>query len=242
MSSDSTSPPIVCPVSKWYYRRYGQMAAMFLVFAVWFYKDGAWSWPKENAMAVERTRYEAEVTDAFAKAKAAGALDTWRSEAQAKGIVFNQQGEPQSWAAYAAKKGWPEKPKKRTETEIGQQFYWSGAMGVGLLIIAGIVLLNRSKKLVGQHDHLILPDGRRVNHADAFRIDARKWENKGLAYVSYREGADGLVQKAVIDCLKFQDGEKVYDQLIANFHGELIEKRMDADEPEEPAESSEKAS
>ena len=45
-------------------------------------------------MAVERTRYEAEVTDAFAKAKAAGALDTWRSEAQAKGIVFNQQGEP----------------------------------------------------------------------------------------------------------------------------------------------------
>lgn len=241
MSSAPTSSPIVCPVSKWYYRRYGQMAAMFLVFAVWFYKDGAWSWPKENAMAAERTRYEAEVTDAFAKAKAAGTVEAWRGEAKGKGVLFNEQGEPQSWAAYAAKKGWPEKPKKRTETEIGQQFYWSGAMGVGLLVIGSILLLNRSKKLVGHDDHFVLPDGRRVNHADAFRIDARKWENKGLAYVSYRDGADGPVRKAVIDCLKFQDGDKVYDQLRANFHGELIEKQIEPDEPEEPAESGESA-
>jgi hypothetical protein len=105
-----------------------------------------------------------------------------------------------------------------------------------VLVIAALVLVNRSKKLIGHADHFILPDGRRVMHADAFRIDARKWLNKGLAYVTYSEGGKGPSRTAVIDCLKFQDGEKVYEQLIAHFHGELIEKQVEPDEPQDPAE------
>ena len=241
MQPESTSAPLVCPVSRWYYLRYGRLALMFLVFAAWFYKDGAWSWPKENTMAAERERYDTDVTDAFAKARVAGTAAAWIEEAKARGVVINEHKEPQSWAAYAAKKGWPEKPKKRTPAEISQQYYWSGAMALGFVILVVLVLMNRSKKLIGYPDHFILPDGRKVMHADAFRIDARTWENKGLAYVSYRESSDGPVRKAVIDCLKFAGGDKVYDQLRQNFHGELLEKQIDPEEPQEPAEVAEKA-
>lgn len=238
MPDDTSTDPIVCPISRWFYIRYGRLALMLLVFAAWFYKDGAWSWPKENAMAAERERYEAQVADAFAKAKADGTVAAWKDEAKTRGVVFNPAGEPISWAAYAAQKGWPEKPKKRTPTEIGEQFYWSGAMGIGVVAIGIFVLMKRSKKLIGYADHFVLPDGRRVAHADAFRIDARKWNDKGLAYVSYREGQNGAVQKAVIDCLAFQDADKVYDQLVKNFHGELIEKQVAPEEADDTSEDS----
>lgn len=238
MPADTPDTPIVCPISKWFYIRYGRLAAMLLLFAGWFYKDGAWTWPKENVMAQEREHYEAQVTDAYGKAKAEGSLDAWKETAKTLGVIFNADGEPISWAAHAAKKGWPEKPKKRTTTEIDEQFWWAGAMLLGALVIGGYVLVKRSQKLTGHADYFVLPDGRRVDHAMAFRIDARKWLDKGLAYVSYREAEDAPVKKAVIDCLAFKDAEKVYDQLIVNFHGELIEKQIEPEEPDDSAEGS----
>jgi len=70
-----------------------------------------------------------------------------------------------------------------------------------------------------------------VNHADAFRIDKRKWDQKALAYVFYREGGEGPIRKAIIDDLKYAQAGQVLEGLLANFHGELIEKQAEAQEP-----------
>ncbi len=222
---------IECKVTPWYLKRMGLMAAMFLVFGLLFFKDGAYSWPKEAAMAAERERYQTNVLDAYDLARTAGTLSTWQAEAKAKGIELNPQNEPLPWAAVAAKQGWPEKPKKRTPTEIEQQFYWGGAMMMGMAIVVTLILLSRNKKLIGYADHFITPEGQRVNHADAFRIDKRKWEQKALAYVFYREGGEGPTRKATIDDLKYAQAGQVLDGLMANFHGELIEKQAEAQEP-----------
>ena len=227
----ASSDIIECPVTPWYYKRMGLMAAMFLVFGLLFFKDGVYSWPKEAAMAAERERYQTDVLDAYDKARSAGTLSTWQAEAATQGIELNPQGEPLPWAAIAARKSWPEKPKKRTPTEIEQQFYWGYAMMTGVLIIGGLLLRNRNKKLIGHADHFITPEGQRVNHADAFRIDKRKWEHKALAYVFYREGGAGSTRKAVIDDLKYAGAGQVLAALEANFHGELIEKQAAPGEP-----------
>lgn len=237
MQNQPSATPIVCPVTKWYYGRMLKLGAMFFVFGAWFYKDGAWSWPKENGIAAERERYAKEVSEPFEKARDSGALAVWQAEAKAKGITLNAEGEPLTWAGYAATHNWPEKPKKRPELEIQQQFYWSGGMFVGVLIVAALALWNRNKKLIGYPDHLVLPNGGKIMHADAFRIDKRPWDVKGFAYVHYREGGKGAAKKGVIDDLKYAGATKVLDQLLSGFHGELIEKEQEPDEAEPPADT-----
>ncbi len=230
----SAPAPIECPVSKWYFVRLLKLSAMFLLFAGWFYKDGAWTWPKENRIAAERERYEREVQSTFDQAKSKGSLEAWQRQAKDKGWTLSASGEPLNWAAHAARLGWPEKPKKRPQMEIDQQFYWSGAMLAGLLVVAGVALYHRGRKLLGFDDHFQLPNGTRVAHAAAFRIDKRPWAIKGLAYVFYREGGEGRARRAVIDDLKYQGAEKVLDRLLANFHGELIEKQEEGKAPATP--------
>lgn len=222
-------------MTKWYYGRLLKLGAMFLVFGGWFYKDGAWSWPKENQIALERERYAKEVTEPFDKARADGTLAAWQAEAKTKGVTLNAQGEPLTWAGHAATKNWPEKPKKRPDLEIQQQFYWSGAMFLGVLIVGVVALVNRSRKLVGCADHFVLPNGTKVMHADAFKVDKRPWPVKGFANVHYREGGTGSARKAVIDDLKYAGASGVLDQLMVNFHGELVEKAEEQEEQEPPA-------
>lgn len=106
---------------------------------------------------------------------------------------------------------------------------------LGGLIVGVLLLLNRNKTLQGGEDHFITPEGRRVAFDEVFRIDKRKWDNKGLAYAWYREGGSGPERKAVIDDLKFDGAGRILDRLLASFSGELIEKV--ADEPAETGEN-----
>ena len=62
------------------------------------------------------------------------------------------------------------------------------------------------------------------------RIDKRKWESKGLAYVYY-EDQDGGMKKAKVDGMVYgqfreEDGapaERLFRRILQNFSGELIE-------------------
>jgi hypothetical protein len=88
------------------------------------------------------------------------------------------------------------------------------------------MLLNKNKVLRAEADHFITPEKKKVFFADAFRIDKRKWDTKALAYVWHKpEGSKA--SKVVIDDLKFAGAGFVLDRLMANFKGELIEKRPD---------------
>jgi hypothetical protein len=238
MTPSPIEPRLVCSLFPWHTRlnyRYSGLAGMFLLFAVWFGYDGKVAWPAQNLQAEQMESYKETITEGFKKAQAAGESATWTTAAKAKGVEFNAQGEPLSWAAFAARKGWPDKPKKRKPAEIEQQMYWSAAMGLLFLLVLGRVYAVRHQQLIAEADAFITPDGKRIAFADAFKIDKRPWDTKGYATVHYRVDGTGPERKATIDDLKFDGASLVLARLEENFHGDiLITETDDADANEEP--------
>ncbi len=219
--------PIICRVTPWYFRRMGMMALMLAAFGLYFIYDGKVGYPKVNGIADKKTWFEDVVLKSFDEAKAAGKLDAWVADAKAKGWPIGRESEPPRWVSYAAKNGWPEKPHRYTDKEIADQFWWGGGTLLVGLAVGLVILLNKNKVLRGEVDHLITPDGKKVFYADAYRVDKRLWDNKGLAYVWHRPAPGGKETRAVIDDLKYAGADKVLNGLLARFKGELIEKIAD---------------
>ena len=150
---------------------------------------------------------------------------------------------PPGWKKFSNSEGreWPEKSDKslKTEAKIKEQLY----IGVfcSLLFLGALYFfvrtLGRSMKVdeVGYTP----PGGKVIPYGDMKRIDARKWDTKGLAFVFYDQR--GTEKKAKIDGMvygqfKKEEGEpaqKLYDRILANFKGELIELAPDDEEDEE---------
>ena len=98
-------------------------------------------------------------------------------------------------------------------------------------------MLNRGKVLRADGLSFTSPKGERVLFSSAHRIDKRKWDNKGLAYVHYRDEKE-KERRAVIDDLKFDGADKILDRLLENFEGELVE-RVSTEAPSESTPESE---
>lgn len=127
------------------------------------------------------------------------------------------------WFKLAREKGWPEKPHEEDwNYKIREQLIFgclTGTIGLGML---AAWLRNSRRKLTADHESFTTPDGHRVPFSSAFHLDKRKWDNKGLAYVRYRDGSS--TRKAVIDCLIHGDPAiRVLERLEANFQGELVD-------------------
>jgi len=237
--TESSPPePIICRVTRWYFKRMAMMAGMLSLFGLYFIYDGKFGYPKANEIADKKTWFEQVVLKTFDEAKTAGKLDAWTAAAKAQDWPTGRESEPPRWISFAAKNSWPEKPHRYTQEEIDGQFWWGGgtlviALGVGIL-----VLLNKNKVLKAESDHLVTPDGKTVFYADAYRVDKRLWDNKALAYIWHKpEG--GKETRAVIDDLKYEGAGRVLDRLMLHFKGELIEKQADpTDVPSEPTSES----
>lgn len=228
----SSTEPIVCRITPWYYRRMGLMAGMLVAMGLYFLYDGKFGYPRANEIADKKEWFENTLLKGYDEAKAANRLEAWVKETEAKGLPAGKNGEPPRWVSYAAEHGWPEKPHKYTDREINEQFWWGGATVMAGLIVGVMMLLNRSKVLRAEADRWTTPEGQTIHFSQVFRVDKRKWDNKGLAYVWYRETAEAPEKKAILDDLKFDGAAQVLDRLIANFKGELIEKLPDATAPE----------
>ncbi len=220
----SLDTPIICHVTPWYFKRMGMMAAMLAAFGLYFIYDGKVGYPKANGIADKKTWFEEAVLKSFDEAKAGGKLEAWLADAKTQGWPTGRDGEPPRWVSYAAKNGWPEKPHRYTDKEIVDQFWWGGGTLLASLVVGILILLNKNKILRGESDHLITPDGKKVLYADAFRVDKRLWDNKGLAYVWHRPATGGKEVKAIIDDLKYGGAVNVLNLLLTQFKGELVEK------------------
>jgi hypothetical protein len=221
---------IECRVTPWYFKRMGMLAAMLIVFAGLFFYDGKWGYAAKNEKAAVKERFEEEVLKGYDRAKAENTLDAWRADMTAKKWPVDANGQPPKWMSYAAEHGMDEKPKRYSDKEIQEQFWWGGAMGVGALIVAVLVLLNRGKVLRGYADHWVTPEGKEVRYADVIRVDKRKWDNKGLAFAYHRKSDGEGEVKEVIDDLKFAGADRILNRLLGQFSGELIEKVLEAEE------------
>jgi hypothetical protein len=217
------SEPIVCHVTRWYFRRMGMMAGLLVVFGCLFLYDGIWGYPEVVGIALEKEKFLKEFQPSFEAARKEGRMEQWRANAEARGMPTGVDGDLPRWNSYAAKKGWPEEPKHYSDREIAEQFHWGYAcFAIGLIPLV-IMVLNRRKVLRGEADFWVTPEGVQIHYTDVFRVDKRKWEHKGLAYAWYRK-LDGVAKRAVFDDLKFAGADKILDRLLSRFSGELIEK------------------
>ncbi|MGI8603899.1 MAG: hypothetical protein ACR2OZ_13000 [Verrucomicrobiales bacterium] len=184
---------IVCRTTAWYLRRMALMFLMFAFFAAWFYRDYRWGYPDKKHRYGEYQR------------------------------VMSQPGGQAAWAKLSAENGWPLKPpEKITHDDIEQQRNFAAGCAVIAAVILATFLINRGKTLRAEGDAFQTPSGERVPFASVFRVDRRKWRNKGLAFVYYRS-ASGAEKKTAVDDLKYAGADRVLARLMSRFNGELVD-------------------
>lgn len=153
---------------------------------------------------------------------------------------YKNSADPPMWREFTAEKKWGDnRPDHLYERgQINEQLGWAiGASLIGLGVI-GYCIRMRGRKFVAEENEFITPAGKKIAYQDIYKIDKRKWETKGLATVYYKEGAvdksvkiDGMVYGQFKD----EDGqpaEKLFQRVLANFKGELIE-LIEQDETEQ---------
>jgi hypothetical protein len=228
----------------------GLMALMCLGMGLYFIYDGSVGYPKENKIAAQKEWYEQEIIggpkkadreiESYEEARAQGEEITaaWLKMAREKAWVINPDLKEPRWADYAAAHGWAENPKYNSPEKIREQYYFGGALVFAALVAGLQILRNRNKVLTGHADHMITPDGAQVRYDQVFRVDKRKWEHKGLAYVHYREAEGAPTRRVAIDDLMYGGAGKVLKRLLSQFKGELIEKVPDEESVETKAQDS----
>ena len=236
--SDPDSPPIICRVTRWYYRRQIQMSVLLLVFGGVFFYDGYWGYPADNAKAALKKQMES--FEANQKADPEGAKK-WLADASSHGWV-KDANTPPDWPQFSKEKGWALDPERHSPGAISQQFQFAGALALGSLVCAILMFLNRTKTLRGFEDRMVTPDGQTVYFDHVVQVDKRKWNGKGLAYVYYREktvgdkdAEAGPEKRAIIDDLKYGGAGKILVRLLRHFSGEVIDKEPEAKDAEAEA-------
>ncbi len=205
------------------------MAAMFALFGAYFLYDGSVGYPKSVEIAKKKEWFEKEFASSHDVAKREGTLEQWMADAKAKNLPTGTDGEPPKWVSYAAANGWEEDPHHYTEREIAEQFYFGYGCLFAALVVGVVVLLRKNTVLRGEADHFVTPDGVRVNFSEVFKVDKRKWDNKGLAYAWFKPSETSNEKRAVIDDLMYGGADKVLERLLSRFNGELIEKVTEPD-------------
>ena len=157
---------------------------------------------------------------------------------------------PPGWKDFSNSDGrkWGEKTDKlKGEKKIKEQLY-IGVLCLALTLIALVILFRTlSGTLRVDEEGLYPPRGSLIPYASMKRLDTRKWDTKGLATVTYEK--EGKEKKAKIDGMvygqfKKEEGapaEALYQQVLANFKGEIIEFVSEKEEGSEPSEEKEPA-
>ena len=139
---------------------------------------------------------------------------------------------PPMWVAYSDQQGWDSAAPKKSydQAKIREQLYFG--IGAGVLSLVALFYLVRTKgrAMMVDGEAYYSPTGAKIRFDRIRRIDKRKWETKGLAYLTYEDEA-ARQQKAKIDGMVYgqfreEDGapaEMLFQHVLRNFSGELIE-------------------
>ena len=224
MSSDT----IVCRTTSWYHKRRIAMLVMVFGFCIYFIYDWRVGYPQKRAAVAAWLEKKKELAGESVDPKDIDSAKTKEIDA--------------AYARVAAERGLPEEVDKKKldlnhwDFQINYEQPGSAVVSgvLGLIMLFFYIRTTRSR-LTADGESFTPPNGERVPFASAFRIDRRKWDHKGLAYVYYKDG-EGKERRAVIDDLIYGGASKVLERLEANFKGEIIDLAK-----EEPAEEEENA-
>ncbi len=145
-----------------------------------------------------------------------------------QGLEIN---EPYLWKEYTSEMKWSQTPPKEMMKgyKIDEQLYF----GVGGLLVALIgaiyALRMKPRYMAVDQEAYYAPGGKKILFTAIHKIDKRKWETKGLATLFFKEGNE--TKKAKVDGMVYgqfdkeqgEPAQKLFDVIMANFKGELIE-------------------
>ena len=137
------------------------------------------------------------------------------------------------WSDYAREKRWPEHvdiaEDYYSQKTVKNQMYWGLGCAALSLVALVVYFRTRGRLMKADDEAFYATDGTKIPYGAIKRIDKRKWETKGLATVYY--GEEGSLQKTKVDGMiygqfKEEDGapaEALFQRILANFSGELVE-------------------
>ena len=232
--SDLLESEYICRPTQWFIRRALAMFAMFLFFTLWFFKDGQWTYKKENLIYYMHQLFANQVVNQ-ATAENYESEQKWVEFATAQRVPFPEdaikilpkgteldQPWPQEaigaygnddldvmWEAYTRRVGLDSDVKEEPHTarQIREQFIFSGLCGVLSIGVLFIFLRTLRRRMRVDDVAYYAPSGQTVNYAAMHRIDARKWKTKGVATICYKDSQGGE-KKVKVDGLVYGDFKK----------------------------------
>jgi len=158
--------------------------------------------------------------------------------------AMKEESDEGLWKIYSGEKGWPqnidldEDPKPAYK--IKEQLYASIVCFCLAAVAIFFLIRTKGRNMRVNDEAYFAPGGARIAFSDMIEIDKRKWETKGLATIKYKDSS-GEEQKAKVDGMvygqfKEEEGapaEALFQKILANFDGELIELVVEDDEDDE---------
>jgi hypothetical protein len=250
---------IVCKPTPWFLFRALVMLLMFGVFSVLFYIDGSTGYRKKNEVYyLHKTFEEAGKEFAAMNSDGDLTPAEWKTHAEKQSVrlpedpsvmpadlerplpwptMLHDYERMESlnwnklWLEYSKERGFPSSPPEEpyNARKINEQwivFYICLALAIGA---AFVLIRTLGRRISADSEAITTQQGRRVPYADMKRLDLRKWETKGLAFIDY-EGSSGK-GRIRIDGLTYGGFKKEHDEpaerlmslIRSNFSGEILE-------------------
>jgi len=265
--SDET---IVCKPTPWFVFRALVILAMFGVFAVLFYLDGSSGYRHKNEVFyLHRAFEQASREFSKLNADGGLTADEWKSYAASRSVDLPQDRLvlpatlvlpmpwPEAlhdydrmkpldwkklWLEYSGVRGFDSDPPEQPYDagKIGEQWvvFWicSGIAATALFIL----LRTLRRSIAADGEAVTTQQGRRIPYADLKKLDLRKWDTKGLAFIDY-DGPSGK-GRIRIDGLTYggfkkeegEPAERLMQHIRARFSGEVLEYVSITDLPASP--------
>ena len=254
----SASESIVCKPTPWFLLRATVMVAMFSIFAVLFFMDGSTGYRKKNESFYLYNTFKV-AGDEFNRMNASGTLtpSSWKAYASRQDVMFPSDPSvlpagfklPMKWPAelqdfdrmkqqwnllwreYSKQHGLDAQPHEEpyTASKINGQ-WWAFGFCASLAAISAFYLARTmTRSISADATGLKSQDGKRVPFSDLKKIDLRKWDSKGLAFIDYEgESGKGRIR---IDGLTYggfkkengEPAEALMRHIRAHFSGEITE-------------------
>ena len=140
--------------------------------------------------------------------------------------AFESSKDKRKWSLYgtlSGKKGWSDsEPKYHNSSEILAQIIIGSILLLSALYVLLLTLINRGRSIGSDEVSFTTEKGLVIDFKTINKIDTRKWNKKGLAYVFY-VNEKGLPSKTVIDDLKYKGADEILERIKNEFTGELVE-------------------
>jgi hypothetical protein len=255
----SLSETIVCKPTPWFLLRGVVMLLMFGTFAVLFYLDGSVGYRKKNeGYYLHKTFQIANDEFAKKNTSGALTADAWKAFAAEQSVRFPEDRSilpaaiqlPMPWPAilcdfermkplewnilwreYTKERGLNSSPPEEPYDAQKIKEQWIVfIICSALAVVAAFFLLRTLRRSISvDPEGIITQQGKRVPYTDLTKIDLRKWETKGLAFIDY-DGSSGK-GKIRIDGLTYggfkkennEPAERLMRQIRSHFSGEITE-------------------